>query len=156
MTDPIVERSEVFLRFSRRSMAAMLAVVVLLGGTGLILMLTPTGEVWRIASRASLVLVVIAVMLTMRISMQRRQWAPDAPEVKLAMQDEWRRTNMLRASRVALLAVLFAQYPLSLMLGFLTPLAYTPPRVAMAMAASTVVIGLTTLISLFLYWDREE
>jgi hypothetical protein len=87
------------------------------------------------------------------MSLRRRRWAPDAPEVKAAMQDEWRRTNMDRASRTALIVVLIAQWPLGIVFGFLAQL--PPPRAALAMAAATITLGLATLITLFLFFNRE-
>ena len=60
---------------------------------------------------------------------------------------------MHRASRVALIVVLMAQYPLVLLFEFVMQL--PPPRGAFAMAASTITLGLATLMALFLFFDRE-
>ena len=67
--------------------------------------------------------------------------------------DEWRIQVMNRATRTALATVLIVQWPLSLLIGFMTGVA--SPRAAMAMAAATTTIGLTTFITVFLLADRE-
>lgn len=153
MTVPADDRTELFLRFSRQNMIASLVIVFVLGGSALSLMLAPTRAVWRSAARASLISVPMVIAVAVAMSLRRRRWAPEAPEVRVALQDELRRTNMLRASRAALIIVLIAQWPLAMMLGSLTHL--LPPRGAMAMAASTITLGLVTLITLFLFFDRE-
>lgn len=152
MTQPIDDRFEMFVRFYRGKMIALLGVVVVVGAIGLALMLTPVGPVWHSVARVSLVPVAIAIVVVVQMSLRGRRWAPDSPEVRVAMQDEWWRTNMDRASRWALIVVLIAQWPLGLMLGFTEVPA---PRGAMAMAMATITIGLATQLGLFLFFDRE-
>ncbi|HEY5611350.1 MAG TPA: hypothetical protein VIL97_09100 [Thermoanaerobaculia bacterium] len=147
------DRSELFLRFSRQRMIALLVVVVLLGASALALMISPTREIWRSASYAAIASVAIALIVVVALSLRRRQWSPTAREVTVVMQDEWRRTNMERASRAALITVLAVQYPFVMIFGFAMDL--PAPRGAFAMAASTITLGLTTMIGLFLYFDRE-
>lgn len=152
MSQPTDDRSELFLQFSQRKLTTLLVIVLAVGAVGLALMLTPTGTVWRAVSRVSLVPVAVAIVLIVQMTLRGRRWSPDSPEVRVAMQDEWRRTNMNRASRLALVVVLLAQWPLALILGF----AQIPaPRGAMAMAMATITLGLSTQIALFLFFDRE-
>jgi hypothetical protein len=152
MTEPDIDRSELFLRFYRRKMMAWLGVLAVVGAIGLALMLTPTGPVWRSLSRVSLIPLALAIIVLVQMSLRSRRFAPDSREVRLALQDEWWRTNMDRASRKALIVVMLAQWPLSLVLGF----AGVPaPRGAMAMATTTITLGLVTQIGLFLFYDRE-
>jgi uncharacterized membrane protein len=153
MIAPTEHPSELFLRFNQRSMAGLLVIVLLLGGSGLSLMLSPSHEVFRVASRVALAVVAIVLMVALPMSIWRRRWAADSPEVKVVVGDEWRRTNMDRASRAAFIVVLSVQYPLVLIFGFFMRL--PAPRGAMAMMASTVTLGLATLLALFLYFDRE-
>ena len=155
MTGSTSDRSELLLRFSRRSMIVLLFVVVVLGAVALGLMLSPAGAV---GDRANLVswlmpVAIVIIVSALQTSLRGQRWDPHSAEVKAIMQDEWRRANMARASRAALVAVLITQWPLALIFGFLTPL--SPPRMAMAMAASTMTLGLVTMISLFLFFDRE-
>jgi hypothetical protein len=148
------ESVEHFARFSRRSMFALLAVVLLTGGTGIALAFSPQGAVARSVARGAwFIPVAITMFIAVQCSMRGRRWSPDAPEVKAIMQDEWRRTNMDRAARLALIIVLLGQWPLALIVGFLFEL--PPPRTAMAMAASVTTLGLATMITLFLFFDRE-
>ncbi len=154
MTEPVDDRSELFLRFSRRKMAALLGIVVVVGVIGLALVLTPGGPIWRTVSRVSLIPVAIAIVVAVQMAFRGRRWAADSPEVRVAMQDEWRRTNMDRASRLALIVVLLAQYPLALLLGIFLP--HLPqPRPAFAMAFSTITLALAAQLGLFLFFDRE-
>jgi uncharacterized membrane protein len=152
MSQPTDEHTELFLQFSQRKLTTLLLIVLAVGAVGLALMLTPTGSVWRAVSRVSLVPVAVAIVLIVQMTLRGRRWSPDSPEVRMAMQDEWRRTNMNRASRLALVVVLLAQWPLALVLGFTQ---IPAPRGAMAMAMASITIGLATQIALFLFFDRE-
>jgi len=155
MSQPAPAQSELLLRFSRRSMMAMLFVVIALGAVGLTLIVSPEGAVGKQANLMSWLIPVGIVILVaaLQTSLHRQRWDPRSPEVKAIMRDEWRQTNMNRATRAAMIVALVAQWPLALTFGFLTKL--PPPRMAMAMAASTMTLGLTTLIALFLFFDRE-
>ncbi|HYK02399.1 MAG TPA: DUF2178 domain-containing protein [Thermoanaerobaculia bacterium] len=147
---------EVFERFSRRSMVILLFVVAILGGTALALILSPAGAVGRSAARAAWLIpvaIVIAGVAT-QSSLKGRRWNPASPEVAAIMQDEWRRTNMDRASRFALIVVLAAQWPLGLLIGLLGGVPSV--RTAMAMAAASMTLGLMTVIALFLFFGRES
>ena len=154
MAESAIHQAEVFLRFSRRSLVSMLVVVVLLGGTALSLMLSPPGAVGRAANLVWwLIPVAIAAFITIAIAIGRRRWNPDAPEVQMVMDEELRRANMLRASRLTLIAVLAIQWPLAI--GFSTMTWLNGERMAMAMSASTITLGLALLIVLFLVFDRD-
>jgi hypothetical protein len=154
MAEQLQDRTDLFLRFNRRATFALLAIVLILGSTSLAIMLSPK-PVWRSVASGALVPVALVFIATIYMAIRKRSWSPDAPEVKLAMEDEWRRANFDRASRIALTVALGAQVPFAWAIGFLTPLSYTPPRVAMAMAASTITLGVATVLVLFLLFDRE-
>lgn len=155
MADIASNRSELFLRFSRRSMVVLLFIVIVLGAVALAMMLSPARAVGNPANLVSWLIPVAIVIIAsaLQTTLRGQRWDPSSPEVQAIMQDEFRRANMARASRAAMIAMLIAQWPLALLLGFLTQL--PPPRIAMAMAASTMTLGLVTLISLFLFFDRE-
>ena len=152
MSQP-VERAELFLHFTRRKMTALLAVVIVVGAVGLTLMLTPTGTTWRTLSRVALLPVALAIVVVVQLALRNRRWRADSPEVKLAMEDEWRRTNMDRATRTALIVVLVAQWPMAIALGFLGDV--PQPRGAMAMAMATITLGLATQLGSYLWFDRD-
>jgi len=148
------DRSEQFFRFWRRHLIAILAVVILLGATAVSLTVSAPGAVrnpdnlaWWLAP------IGLAVCVALPMSIRRRRWDRNSPEVRIVETDEWRQEVMNRAARTALLVVLIVQWPLGLCLGFLTEL--PSPRIAMAMAASTITIGLTAFIAIFLVVDRE-
>lgn len=156
MTIPNEDRSEVLVRFHRRSLAGLMVLTLVLGALGLALALSPAGAVRQPASLLWWLLpVVIAFFSRLLTSMGGPRIDPQSPEVKAVIQDEWRHNNMLRAARAALIVVLVGQWPLGLVLGFLTSPQLTPVRVASAMAAATIMLGIVTTITLFLYFDRE-
>jgi hypothetical protein len=147
---------EVLERFSRRSMVALLFVVAILGATALALILSPAGAVGRSAARVAWLIpiaIVIAAGATQG-SLKGRRWNPASPEVTAIMQDEWRRANMDRAFRFALITVLAAQWPLGMLIGVMGGVPSV--RTAMAMAAASITLGLMTLIALFLFFGRES
>lgn len=155
MTEPTVDRSELFLSFNRRKMIALLGIVIVVGAIGLAILLTPSGPAWRTVSRASLIPVAIAIIVAVQMSLRGRRWAPDSPEVRMAMQDEWWKTNMDRASRIALVVVLLSQYPLAWLFGLIMS-DLPQPRPSFAMAFATITLGAVTQLGLFLYFDRES
>jgi len=156
MVSPTEDRSEVLVRFHRRSLAGLMVITLVLGALGLALALSPPGAVRQPSNLLWWLLpLVIAAFSRLLTSMGGRHIDPQSPELKAAIQDEWRRNNMLRAARAALIVVLVGQWPLGLSLGFLTSPQLTPVRVASAMAAATIMLGIVTTITFFLYLDRE-
>jgi hypothetical protein len=150
----IKDRTELFLRFSRLSFVALLVLVVVLGATGLMLALSPVAN-WEAKLQWWLLPLIAGFSFLFTNYARRHHLSADAPEVKVAMEDEWRRSNMLRAARIALVVALVGQWPLGLAIGFLTRPDLTPPRVAGAMAVSTIMLGMVTTIVVFLFLDRE-
>lgn len=143
-------RSELYLRFSRRSMTVFLFLVIAVGGFCVAMAIHPQGPVWTRAMPALwIVPAVLAAGLQRTLGSER--WNPRAPEARAIANDEWRRSNMDRARRVAFMVILAAQVPLGLLLASLPAL-----QAVMAMAAATITLGLATLIALFLYFDRDE
>ena len=154
MAESAIHEAEVFLRFSRRSLVSMLVVVIVLGGTALSLMLSPKGAIGRASNLVWwLIPVAVAAIITIAIAIGRRRWSPDAPEVQMVMDEELRRTNMHRASRLALIATLAIQWPMAMAFSAIRWL--PGDRMAMVMAASTITFGLVTLITSFLVFDRD-
>lgn len=154
MTHPNPESIEVLQRFSRRSLKAVLFLVVILGGTALSLILSPKGAVAHPAAGAWLIPVgIVIAVAAVQSSLRGRRWKPESPEVRTILQDEFRKANMDRAFRIAFIVLLAAQWPLALLLGVTTRLPAI--RLVMAMAAGSITVGLLTLITLFLYFDRE-
>lgn len=156
MTNPNEDRSELFVRFHRKSLFALMMIILVMGGTGLSLALWPALTVGKYANTQWWMLPVgIVIFISLFTFAGGRRFSPEAPEVLVATHDEGRRTNMLRAARAALIVVLVGQWPLGLALGFLTQPHLAAPRIAIAMAAATNMLGIVTTISFFLYFDRE-
>lgn len=152
MSDPTIDRSEHLLRFSRRSMMLSLVLILAMGSLSIALAISPHGAVSRFLTSAPW-LIPLAIVLwvgVMQGTLRGNRWKPDSPEVQAIMNDEWRRANMDRAMRVTFVALLVVQVPLALVLVQLPTM-----RAVMAMAASTITLGLALLAGLFLYFDRE-
>lgn len=130
-------------------MTVLLLLVVAIGAVCIAMAFRPAAPQWPYAM---LPLWIIAVVLA--VGLQRTlggdRWDPRTPEVRAIVEDEWRRSNMDRARRVAFVVVLGAQLPLGLLFASLPPL-----RAVMAMATATITVGLATLLAFFLYFDRD-
>ncbi|HVQ54496.1 MAG TPA: hypothetical protein VMT25_04915 [Thermoanaerobaculia bacterium] len=148
--------SELLVRFSRRSMAAMLIIVPGFGAMALAMTLWPDGAASRFTAQAGWVYPIAIVLLAafLRATLRGKSWDPRSPEAKAILNDELRQDSMNRSARAALIAVLVAQVPLALLLGTL-PQA-SPTRTALAMAEATITLGMVTFIALFLFLDRER
>ena len=130
-------------------MTVLLLLVVAIGTVCVAMAFQPISPNWpRVMVPLWIVAVVLAVGLQRTLGGER--WDKRIPEVRAIVEDEWRRANMDRARRVALVVVLASQLPLALLLSSLPPL-----RAVMAMASATVTLGLATLLALFLYLDRD-
>ena len=147
--------SELLVRFSRRSLAAMLVIVPGLGAMALAMTLWPEGAASRFMAQASWLFPIAVVLLgaALRATLRGKSWDPRSPEAKAILNDELRQDSMNRSSRAALIAVLVAQLPLSLLFGTLAQASAT--RTALAMAEATITLGMATFIALFLFLDRE-
>jgi hypothetical protein len=145
-------RSERYLRFSQRSLVLALCLVLVIGTLALATALQPEiGSRWMVQAGWALpIAITIAIAVLQRTTLRGDRWRPDAPEAQAILQDEWRRTSMDRALRAAFIVVLVAQAPLGLSLAHLPAL-----RAVMAMAVATSVLGITTLLALFLFFGRE-
>jgi hypothetical protein len=154
------DRSELFLRCSRRNMIVVLVLVLLSGTVGLAITLAPGSGLSHWVERASR-FIPIAFIIGIA-SMRGHRWNPNSPEVKAVMNDEWRLTNLDRALRTSFIVVLLAQMPLGILFGAIPGLlpwkvlAQLPAeRAVIAMGVSTISLGMITLISLFLFFDRD-
>lgn len=144
--------SEQFERFSRRSLVATFFIVLVFGAIGIALVFFPYGT-WQktISWMAPVAVVMTAAML--RATLRGQRWDPRSAEVRAVLEDEWRRANMARATRVALFISVLAQWPAALTLGYCTDL--PPARIAIAMAVLTTTLAVGSLTALFLIFDRE-
>ncbi len=150
MAEPISNRSEIYLRFSRRSMAVVLMVVLMLSAMGIALTLhanVPKTAIWLIPIAIAIAVVVL------QSTTRGDRWDPESPEAKALLNDEWRQANLNRATRVAFGLTLLVQVPLGLL--FAAGLELQVQQAVTAMVISTTGFGVTSMISLFLWFDRE-
>ena len=153
-TQPTENASELLVRMSRRGMFAMLAMILVLGATLLGQTLWPEAPASRWVEKSSWIfgLATVLLFVVLRWPLRGRAFDPRSREVQAILQDELRQSSLNRAARAALLASLLGQFPLAL----LFMLARLSPRQALlAMAESTILLGMVTFITLFLLFDRE-
>jgi FtsH-binding integral membrane protein len=152
MSNPNADETELLLRVNRRSLAILLAVILIIGAAFISAVLQPDGLPARIITHMPWMLpaLLAGAALILQIPLKGKRWTPQAPEVRAVLDDEFRRTNLGRAQRTALVVVLLVQFPLGLLLMRL-PAAH----VAMVMAGATITIGLAVAIAAFLFFDRE-
>jgi hypothetical protein len=148
-TDSSTDREELLLRTSRRSLMIVLAMVLLAAATLIAHVLRPGTLLADWASKAPWLIPVGIVFVTLNAPIGRRI-RPDAPEVKAMLADEFRQANLARAQRLSLIFVVIAQIPLAILLsGLASGAAVT------VMGVASVTVAMTTLITSFLYFDRE-
>ena len=144
------DRPEYLLRISRRSLFALLVLVVLIAATLIAHVLRPGSLLADWASRAPWLLpVVIGALFVFFIVPFRRSFRANDPDVKALQNDEFRQANLARAQRVALIVVLVAQIPLAMFLSGLNAVAAVT-----VMGVSTITLAIATFIISFLYVDR--
>src|SRR5205807_4207678 len=141
------------LRINRRSLAVLLAAILLLGAIFISTVLWPAGVLAQVVTRMPWLLPMLLAgsALLLRAPLKSRRWTPQAPEVRAIFDDEFRRANLARAQRVALVTVLLAQFPIGLLLMRLPG-----ARVGMVMAGATVTVGMAAMVAAFLFCDREQ
>jgi hypothetical protein len=152
MPESLDSRPERYLRFSQRSMVALLLITLILGGLCLAMALRPGDAPRWVTSSITLLPIVLAIgiMTLQRSTLRGDRWDPRSPEVRAVLEDEWRRTSMDRAIRVAFFVVLIAQIPIGLLVAPLPSL-----RAVMAMATTTLTLGMATFLALFLFFSRQ-
>ena len=153
MQDTALRPTERYLRFTDRSMLALLFFTVALGGGCLSMAIWPDNLVARLIGYAPWVVAIAITVIGLGIrkaTLGTTRWSSADAEADAVLNDEFRRMSMDRAVRVAFGIVMVAQIPLGLLLFQLPSF-----RAVMAMAAATVTLGLATLIAVFLYFHRE-
>src|SRR5436305_7239526 len=105
------DRSEIFVRFHRRNLIGVMVIALVLGAISLELALSPKGA-GGIPVPAWMLPILIFGFARLLMTVDGRRINPQSPEVQAAIHDEWRRTNMFRAARIALIVVLLGQCPL--------------------------------------------
>ena len=156
MTESTEDRSELYLRFSRRGMAFLLILIVALGAAGLAMALFPDSAFSQASEKASWFFPIATIIgvAVLQTSMRKNRWDPNSPEAKAIMDDEWRRTNLDRAMKVSFIVILVTQLPLGWLFGVMLA-QLSVLRAVLAMSVSTITLGMTTFIATFLILDRD-
>src|SRR5436853_2855561 len=91
------DETEVLLRINRRSLAVLLAAILILGAIYISSVLWPAGVLAQTVTRMPwlLPMLLFAAALLLRIPLKGR--TPQAPAVRALLDDEFRRTNLARA-----------------------------------------------------------
>jgi hypothetical protein len=146
------EGADLLLRASRRALLIVLLMIFAFGATLLGRLLWPESALAMWPARLPWLLPVLVVLglVAMRFSLQGRSWGANNREVKILQEDEFRRTNLSRAQRAALIVVLALQIPLGLLYAYLPSM-----RAVMAMGVTTITLAMATLITCFLFFDRD-
>lgn len=144
--------TDLLLRASRRALFIVLLMILALGATVLGRALWPDSvlAMWPVRLPWLLPVLVVITLVAGRLLMRGRAWDPKGLEMKKIQQDEFRRMNLSRAQRAALVVVLVLQLPLGLLFVHLPAM-----RAVMAMGVTTITLAMATLISLFLFFDRD-
>lgn len=152
MIAPSSNRSELYLRFSRRSMVVLLCFFIAIAVVVAAMAVSPDGAMAKWVPQASWMIpfALVIAAAALQGTLKGNRWTPDSPEVQAIMQDEWRRRSMDRAMRAAFAVVLIVQTPLALALTSLPQ-----PRAVVMMAALTIALGMSALTASFLFFDRD-
>ena len=146
------DRVELLMRTSRRALAVLLLFTVFLGATVIAIALWPDtwlGE-WPLRFPLLFPIAVLLAFFSLHLLHGRRDLRTDAPEARVLLNDDFRRANLLRAQRVALILILIAQLPLGLLF-----MRVQTTRAVLGMGGTTVALGASAVILLFLFFDRE-
>ncbi|MDP9192278.1 MAG: hypothetical protein M3P06_11320 [Acidobacteriota bacterium] len=156
MTQPTEDRSELYLRFSRRGMTLLLIVIVALGAVALAMALRPDSAIAQALEKAPWFFPIATIIgvAAVQTSLRKNRWDPKSPEVQAIMNDEWRRTNLDRAMKIAFIVILVVQLPLGWLFGVMFA-QLSVLRAVLGMAVSTITLGMTTFVATFLILDRD-
>jgi hypothetical protein len=143
-------QAELILRLARRNLFIVLIGLLLISATLLSNVFRPDAAFSRWPSTMPWLLPV-AIVIFFATSMGRGRLNPKSAELQAVLGDEWRQVNLTRAMRIAFFVVLIAQVPQAFLFLQLPVL-----RAVMGMAVATITVAMTTLITLFLIFDRDQ
>jgi len=142
-------RIELLLQASRRALFVLLALILIIAATIIAHVLRPGSLLADWSARAPWLLPVAIVAIFAVVVAPMRRRSGDA-EMKTLQNDEFRQANLARAQRVALAAALVAQIPLAVLASGLTATAAVT-----IMGVGTVTVAMATLITSFLFFERD-
>src|SRR5438874_12922326 len=109
--------TESYLTLSRRGFVLLLIAFLWLGATCLAIAFFPETILARWPMRAPWVFPVALILgwVGLLSTLRGRHWDAHRAETEVVLNDEFRQSNILRAQRAALIAVLLLQVPLALL-----------------------------------------
>src|SRR5438045_4162741 len=119
MPEPTEDRSELYLRFSRRGMAVLLIMIITLSAAALAMALRPGGAFSQALQKAPWFFPIATIIAAgvLQTSLRKNRWNPNSAEAKAIMNDEWRRMNLHRAMKVAFIVIMVTQLPMGWFFG---------------------------------------
>jgi hypothetical protein len=137
-------------------MLLLLIVIVALGAVALALALRPDSAIAQVLEKAPWFFPIATIIgvAAVQTSLRKNRWDPKSPEVQAIMNDEWRRTNLDRAMKIAFIVILVVQLPLGWLFGVMLA-QLSVLRAVLGLAVSTITLGMTTFVATFLILDRD-
>jgi hypothetical protein len=151
MNSTTPERTELVIRYGRRSLALCLVWLGLLGTCLAFQVFDPEGPLTAMANNLLKFLPIglPIVLVALQASLKGKGFAKNDPDVRAVMEDEFRRANLNKAFRCAFFTVFIIQVPLGLAVW------NHPTHVALYfMGGFTVLLGVMALMAFFLFFDR--
>ena len=145
------ERTELVIRYGRRSLALCLAWLGMLGTCLAVQVFDAEGPFTAMTNNLLKFLPIGLPMAVaaLQASLKGKRFTTHDPDVRAVLQDEFRRANLNKAFRCAFFTVFILQVPLGLAVW------NHPTHVALYfMGGFTVLLGVMALMAFFLYFDR--
>lgn len=109
-----------------------------------------SGGARQTAALGLVVLVAVALLAVPVITLGGRRWHPRDPHARRVLRDEWTRRNRNRACRVGFGTVMWAQFPLALLLDRVA----SEPSLAV-MAGLSMALGIGAFWATYLHVGRQ-
>lgn len=151
MTSTTPERTELVIRYGRRSLALCLAWLGLLGACLGLQVFVPGGPITGMTNNLlkGLPIALPIAVAALQGSLKGKGFSTTDPDVQAVLKDEFRRANLNKAFRCAFFTVFVLQVPLGLAVWHL------PTHVALSlMGGFTILLGVMALLGFFLFFDR--
>lgn len=145
------DRTELVIRYGRRSLALGLTWLGVLGTCLALQVFDPEGPFTAMSNHLlkGLPIALPIAVAALQASLKGKGFTTKDPEVRAVMEDEFRRVNLNKAFRCAFFSVFVLQVPLGLAAWNL------PPHVGLAfMGGFTILLGVMALMAYFLFFDR--
>lgn len=145
------DRTELVIRYGRRSLALCLAWLGILGACLGLQVFSPEGPITGMTNNLlkGLPIALPIFVAGLQASLKGKGLTMKDPDVRAVMEDEFRRANLNKAFRCAYFSVFILQVPLGLAAWSL------PSHVGLYfMGGFTILLGVMALLAFFLFFDR--